>query len=87
MADWTLTAAADAEARIDLAMEAAWEIEAMTLHLVSTHNGHAEKLWQRGIYLRLKELSHVIMGALGDEVDKPSKIEIQLRGPKVELDD
>lgn len=67
-----------------LALMASWEIESAADALVDHCAGiEAEHLVVRSLSLRVRELSHVIMSALGDKMESLESIEATLLGRRL----
>ena len=68
--------------RNQIALEAAYEIEVMSdlIRRESAELPDGMKYLFRGLAIRLKELSGVVMSAIGDEAESTAEIACRLRG-------
>lgn len=70
--------------RTDLAVEAAWEIESISNQWIKASNElEVSDLALRGMSIRAKQLAHLVMGALGDDVADEADLLEKLPGRKV----
>lgn len=70
------------EARKNLALKAAWEIEALA-NMGIRENGckyESSHLAMHGILMRMRELSSIVMSALDDEMSNPDDLSYSLDG-------
>lgn len=68
------------EARRMLALQASWEIEALCAALAPSLPEEASDLHLRGMLLRVKQLSGLIMDALDDDMVEDAHIRFKLTG-------
>lgn len=66
--------------RTKLALEASWEVEALADTLVREMGSEISNLALRGMVMRIKELSGIIMSAIDDEVATTEYLGRALRG-------
>lgn len=76
ISDDTVTMSA---ARCRIAIEASYELEQMA-EIVKSQGGEGNYYVVRGLALRLKELSSIIMSALDDRVEPTEEIFLRLTG-------
>lgn len=67
--------------RLDLALFASWELEAISTALIEAAQSlEVRDLAIRGLSIRAQELSRVIMSALHDDLDPTEEIAARLTG-------
>ncbi len=67
--------------RVDLALEAAWELESISLAIIDmSQTFDAGDLSIRGMAIRVRTLASVVMSALGDEGEASASIRSELTG-------
>jgi len=70
-----------------IALDASFEIEGLSNLLVNAAQDAAgEDLWMRGVSIRLRSLSQVIMSALGDELDTVEAMRPRVTGLRAEAE-
>ncbi|MFL9610159.1 hypothetical protein ACKF11_08755 [Methylobacillus sp. Pita2] len=74
------------DARGEIALKATWEIEALTKELIERSKTIGEDhvdLWHeslfiKGVSMRIKELNSIVIGAIGDGSESPSRLQQRL---------